>query len=120
MKGKHNKKTLSFVKACLAYCHITIPSLDSVFPKMHLFLLAAEVGLKNGLTIEAEGFLKAALKLIPELPETFTVGGNSKTPVSHLLVEYIGTFCSVLLLLPGHPDYGPFYLVKGLLKSLGR
>jgi hypothetical protein len=30
VKGKHNTKTLSFVKACIAYSHITIPSLESI------------------------------------------------------------------------------------------
>ena len=29
VRAKHNKKTLAFVKACIAYCHITIPSLHS-------------------------------------------------------------------------------------------
>jgi len=30
VKGKHNKKTLTFVKACIAYSHITIPTLESI------------------------------------------------------------------------------------------
>jgi hypothetical protein len=30
VKGKHNQKTLSFVKACIAYSHITIPTLESI------------------------------------------------------------------------------------------
>jgi hypothetical protein len=30
IKGRHNQKTLSFVKACIAYSHITIPTLESI------------------------------------------------------------------------------------------
>ena len=30
VKGKHSQKTLSFVKACIAYSHITIPTLESI------------------------------------------------------------------------------------------
>jgi hypothetical protein len=30
VKGRHNQKTLSFVKACIAYSHITIPTLESI------------------------------------------------------------------------------------------
>ena len=41
---------------------------------MHLFVLSAEVAIKNKMTMQAEAFLKGAMKLIPELPETFTVG----------------------------------------------
>jgi hypothetical protein len=30
VKGKHNQKTKAFIKACIAYSHITIPTLDSI------------------------------------------------------------------------------------------
>jgi hypothetical protein len=33
MKGKHTKKTAAFVKACMAFCHITIPSIESIFTR---------------------------------------------------------------------------------------
>lgn len=39
--GKHDKKTLGFVKACVAYAHITIPSLNSSKNQVQLYLHTA-------------------------------------------------------------------------------
>jgi hypothetical protein len=43
VKGKHSKKTAAFAKACLAFCHITIPSIADVFRKLELLLFCAQV-----------------------------------------------------------------------------
>jgi len=117
MKGKHTRKTAAFVKACLAYCHITIPSLDSYFSRLHLFLQSGEVALVNGMIVQGEAFLKAAISLIPDIPPT------REDPMTKLIVKtenemvgFILNFASSLLLFPGHPSNGPFYLVKGLMK----
>lgn len=32
------------------------------------------------------------------------------------LVGFICNFASLLIAVPGHPEQGPFYLIKGLLK----
>ena len=40
-KGKHTQKTQTFVKACIAYVHITIPTLESVPAQVLLFRLTA-------------------------------------------------------------------------------
>ena len=36
------------------------------------------------------------------------------------LVAYIKSFLSALVQVPGHPDHGAFYLVKGLLNAVNR
>jgi len=118
VKGKHNKKTAAFVKACLAYCHITIPSLDDVFTRLQLLLQSGEVALVNGMITQGEAFLKAAISLIPEVPATST--DKTKVTISNeqQLASFILNFASFILLFPGHPSKGPFYLVKGLLNGV--
>lgn len=46
-KGQHSRKTGAFVKACAAYCFITIPSIVSVMTRLDLYLLAGQIALVN-------------------------------------------------------------------------
>lgn len=47
VKGKHTRNTSAFVRACAAYCYITIPSISSVSTKLDLYLLSGQVALQN-------------------------------------------------------------------------
>lgn len=47
VKGQHSRKTGAFVKACAAYCFITIPSIVSVMTRLDLYLLAGQIALVN-------------------------------------------------------------------------
>ena len=117
MKGRHSKKTSAFVKACLAYVHITIPSLDDRFARLRLFLVGAQVALVNHMITQSEALLKAAISLLADVPAYQTINGvqvNSE----EMLLSYVRNFTSFLLLFPGHPEHGPFYLVKGLLNAI--
>jgi len=117
MKGKHSKKTSSFVKACLAYCHITIPSLDDIFTRLRLLLECGKVALMNQMSVQAEAFLRAAISLLSLVPPTIESQGK-KVSSEDELVSFLQHFSSALLLFPGHPEHGPFYLVRGFLNSL--
>ena len=117
MKGRHSKKTSAFVKACLAYVHITIPSLDDRFARLRLFLVGAQVALVNHMITQSEALLKAAISLLADVPTYQTINGvqvNSE----EMLLSYVRSFTSFLLLFPGHPEHGPFHLVKGLLNAI--
>lgn len=47
VKGHHTRKTGSFVRACAAYCFITIPSIHSIYTRLELYLLSGQVALLN-------------------------------------------------------------------------
>jgi len=119
MRGKHTRKTAGFVKACLACCHITIPSLEDPFSKLHLFLNVAEVALVNGMIVQAESLCTAAIRLVPDVPS------KAEDPISKRifsteteLVSFIKNFAAFLLFFPGHPAKGPFYLITGLQNAI--
>lgn len=41
--GSFKKQSIEFVKACVTFNGITIPSISSIIPRIHLFLETAEV-----------------------------------------------------------------------------
>ena len=45
--GQHSGKTAAFVRACAAYCFITVPSLTSSATRLRLYLLSGNVALLN-------------------------------------------------------------------------
>lgn len=47
VKGQHTRKTSYFVKACIAYNFITIPSIVSVVTRLDLYLLTGQIALQN-------------------------------------------------------------------------
>ena len=111
MKGKHNKKTAAFVKGCLAFNHITIPSIEDITTRLNLLVECGAVGLKNMCLPQTDTFLKQAIVVVPE--EGVSNGGVD-------MVSWVGTFCGLLVVTPGSPELGPFYLMNGLQKALAK
>ena len=118
MKYKHTKKTLSFVKSCIAYGHITIPCLKNTLLMFKLYNYTAEISLQNGLITQAESLLKSALSLIKDIPAFLVIKNQEKIATTSYLISYITSLCSLLLIFPGHPKHGPFYLVQGLINAI--
>ena len=111
MKGRHTKKTGAFVKACLAFCHITIPSIECVFARMHLMLLCGNVALINACLPQTDTFFKGAVSLIPEAPE-HVMEEHKRVSTELRMVSFVKQYCAAMLMVPGHPQHGPFYLVR--------
>ena len=48
VKCNHTRKTAAFVRACVAYTFITIPSVSNVISRLNLFVLSGRVAVANG------------------------------------------------------------------------
>jgi hypothetical protein len=115
MNGKHSKQTHTFIKSCFAFIHITIPSIDDIIKRLKFFFISGQVALMNNLLPQADTLLKAAIETIRDVPSTITLPNNTILDTENDLVEFILSFTSCLVGAPGNPEYGPFYLFKGLL-----
>lgn len=114
VKGNHTRKTASFIRACVAYCFITIPSIEDIFTRLKLYLLSGQVAMANQALSQADAFFRAAISLISEVPRTIEIDHKVK-PSEPYLLEYMNNFFSTLLVVPDSPDQGALHLVRGLL-----
>ncbi|XP_008195313.1 VPS35 endosomal protein-sorting factor-like [Tribolium castaneum] len=112
VKGLHTRKTGDFVRACAAYCFITVPSIKSAKHRLRLYLLSGQVALFNHCLGQADACFKAALTTISEIQ-------NDKTqfPESEL-IPYVKQFLSILLVVPDNPDCSVLNLTRALLNVL--
>jgi hypothetical protein len=84
-----------------------------------LAVVVMQVALANQSLPQADSLFKAAITLIQEIPlytETIEAGGSRSNET--WLLNFISYFAAVLVAVPGHPEQGAFYLVKGLIKAL--
>ncbi|XP_063972695.1 VPS35 endosomal protein-sorting factor-like isoform X1 [Diachasmimorpha longicaudata] len=119
VRGHHTRRTSAFVRACAAFCFITIPSLSQVQIRLQLYLLSGQVALLNQCLGQADACFKAALSLVPEMEKAVDVDGRTKNSEPYL-VSYLSNFLSTLLVVPDSPEHGVLYLMRGLLNVVQR
>lgn len=107
MNGNHNRDTFGFVKACMAYCFITIPSFRDPWDRVRYFLHSSQVSLSQGLVGQAEAMLKVSIGMLIELEYDAVKA-----------YDWVSQCIGLLLMFPGDVKKGPFFLIKGLLKAL--
>jgi len=115
IKGRHTKRTAAFVRACVAFCFITIPSMDDIFPRLYLYLLTGQAALVNQCIPQSEALFEAMITLIGEVPEYYEVAGKVIS-TSEQLEDFVSSLCSELIVVPGHPTEGALFLVRALLQ----
>lgn len=112
--GQHNRKTIAFVKACAAYCYITIPSIASVSTRMDLYLLSGQVALHNQCLGQADACFEAALQIVSELPAHLDCDGMAKSTEPYLNT-FFANFLSTLVVVPDSPDQEVLHHLRHLL-----
>jgi hypothetical protein len=117
IKGKHNKKTAAFTRACVAYMYITIPMIDGYLERLHLYTLASQLAVLNQSLHQAEAMISAAVRLAGDIPKQEEINHhmvNTEAP----LLAFCKSMMGVLVVMPGHPDKGPFFLLRELLDTM--
>ncbi|EDV22361.1 uncharacterized protein TRIADDRAFT_28863, partial [Trichoplax adhaerens] len=117
VKGSHTHKTSSFVRACIANCFITIPSITNIFDRLQLYLLSAEVAVINQAYPQADDILKATIQQLLQIPRTMEIDNRIRSTEPKVL-DYLSQLLGFLQYVPDNPDQGALYLLKGLLNVL--
>jgi len=117
VKGNHTRKTAAFVRACAAYCFITIPSLENILTRLNLYLISGRVAIANGALSQGDAFFKAAINSIKDVPQHMEIE-RKRQSTEQFMASYLNCFLSVLLVVPDNPDHEVLYLLRGLLNGI--
>ncbi|GMF46979.1 unnamed protein product [Phytophthora fragariaefolia] len=144
---KRTQARRNFIQSCLAFAHITIPSIKTSLEKLQLMVLAANVALVTGCIPQMDALVKAAIVLLAELDTTSVqycshssessdamafhtpsrgvavglfgvVGINNAGNVVDHIVQVIALLMSVLVYAPSLNDEDAFYFVTALRKAV--
>ncbi|KAH8310623.1 hypothetical protein KR044_002256 [Drosophila immigrans] len=113
-------KSLGFIKACIAYCFITIPSITAVQQKMDLYLLCGQLALRHLCLGQADACFEAALQLVNELPTVAVDFEGKPRCLERYLVAYLCNMLATLIVVPDSPEQGVLYFLRLLLDIVGR
>ncbi|RVW99661.1 UPF0505 protein C16orf62-like [Vitis vinifera] len=109
---KEAKKHISFVKSCIAFSEVTIPSISACPKQLNLYLETAEVALVCGLVSHSDGLIDSALGCLQTLD--LMDGFQILIDVDGIL-SLIRKLCSLLVMVPGNPEQGAAFIPKSIL-----
>ncbi|XP_059443996.1 uncharacterized protein LOC132175919 isoform X2 [Corylus avellana] len=109
---KDAKKHLSFVKSCMAFSEVTLPSISAPIKQLNLYLETAEVALLCGLVSHSDGLLDSGISCLLSLD--FADGSRTLADIEGIL-SAIQKLCSLLVMVPGNPEKGVTYSPNNIL-----
>lgn len=114
--GRHSRKTAAFVRSCVAFTFITIPSIAGPLEKLRLYLESAQVAVANQALGQADALVKAAIVLFAEVPPKMEVDGVLQSTENEL-VDVALNMLGTLLIVPDNPEQGVLTMFRGLLNA---
>ncbi|XP_034132852.1 VPS35 endosomal protein sorting factor-like isoform X2 [Drosophila guanche] len=117
---RNTSKSTGFIKACIAYCFITIPSISAVQQQMDLYLLCGQLALRHLCLGQADSCFEAALQLVNELPAATVDFEGKPRSLERYLVTYLCNMLATLIVVPDSPEQGVLYFLRLLLDVIGK
>eukprot|EP01006_Ploeotia_vitrea_P064732 TRINITY_DN8876_c0_g1_i1.p1 TRINITY_DN8876_c0_g1~~TRINITY_DN8876_c0_g1_i1.p1 ORF type:complete len:914 (+),score=151.54 TRINITY_DN8876_c0_g1_i1:31-2772(+) len=111
---QHSKKGAAFIKACMAFCHITIPSLHDHMKRLKLLLLASMVALNAGFVTQCDIMMKTCMIILADVPAVVTLSNNQLCNTEDFVADFTHQLCASLVVMPGNPE-DPFTVMEKLL-----
>jgi len=115
----HTAATATFVKTAIAFVHVTVPVLSDPLRRMQLFAAEGAAAHANGCTSQAD----AAYRCMAQELSACAAGDEErgvKRITEEQLVQFVLGVLPDLVVMPGSPQLGPFYLFRGLHTALSR
>ncbi|CAL9218434.1 unnamed protein product [Arabidopsis halleri] len=110
---KAGKKHTNFVKSCLAFSEVTVPSISSPTKHLNLYLETAEVALLGGLISHSDGLVMSAVEYL----ENVALTDGLKSIDVDSMASVVCKFCSVLVMIPGNPEKGVMEILKSIFSA---
>ncbi|XP_076916852.1 uncharacterized protein LOC143576701 isoform X2 [Bidens hawaiensis] len=113
---KEKKDNLNFIKSCITFNEVTIPSIPSYSRQLILYLETAEICLFGGLISHSDGLLDSAVCCLQNV--YFVDGLKKSNEDADSIVSLTRKLCSFMLMVPGNSEQGAMYIPKSILSLL--
>ncbi|XP_019058397.1 PREDICTED: UPF0505 protein [Tarenaya hassleriana] len=107
---KAGRKHYNFVKSCIAFSEVTIPSVSSPTKQLNLYLETAEVALLGGLISHLDGLIESAVEYL----EDVALIDGSRSIDMDSVASTLCKFCGLLIMVPGNPEKGVMEIPKSI------
>mmetsp|Transcript_6803 Transcript_6803/g.9916 ORF Transcript_6803/g.9916 Transcript_6803/m.9916 type:complete len:950 (+) Transcript_6803:3342-6191(+) len=113
-----SSRTKTFVKSCIAFGHITVPSISNLFLRIRLYMFVIQLSLLTNILPPAESMMVCLIDDIKKIKAIDLGDENQIRSNEPMLVDLLSQLGSLLVCFPGHPTKGPFHILERLLMTI--